>query len=364
MVEANVRPTRLMALDALRGFDMFWIIGGDFLVHFLAAASGLPLLAVISDQLRHVPWQGFHFYDLVFPLFMFVSGVAFALTLSRRYAQGAGRWQILKGAAWRFAVLVLLGIIYNFGWNLDLARFRLPSVLGLIGGAYFITVVIFVFIPGTIGRLAALFVIALFIAILQLAVPVPGFGAGVLTPEGAINGWIDRSVLPGRLHGTSYDPEGVLGVLSGSCITLCGAVVGSRFSQSTHLARDVLTIGLVGLVVFGLGWAATPVYPAIKKLWTVPFVVIASGASMVLLSVFLYIIEIREHRRWAFFFTVIGMNSIFIYMAARFFTYPIFKLVSGDDWPALLSALVVTGVIALEWLTLYGMVRYRIFLRI
>ena len=79
---------RLASLDALRGFDMFWIIGGENVVHGMANASGLPFFKALSFQMQHSQWTGFRFYDLIMPLFLFMVGMSIPFSLSKRIASG------------------------------------------------------------------------------------------------------------------------------------------------------------------------------------------------------------------------------------------------------------------------------------
>jgi predicted acyltransferase len=80
---------RLVYLDALRGFDMCWILGlhtvfAEFLQNALPDRTWKNTLL---DQFTHVNWSGFHFYDLIFPLFLFISGISIALTLPKRLSR-------------------------------------------------------------------------------------------------------------------------------------------------------------------------------------------------------------------------------------------------------------------------------------
>src|SRR3954468_10801391 len=79
---------RLMSLDALRGFDMFWILGGDAVMFALGAMSKAPPVQFLAGQFHHKDWAGFAFYDLIFPLFVFMSGVSIVFSLSRLNEQG------------------------------------------------------------------------------------------------------------------------------------------------------------------------------------------------------------------------------------------------------------------------------------
>lgn len=80
---------RLHSLDALRGFDMFWITGGSYLITVIANYTGAAWLNPVVEQMEHVPWNGFHFYDLIFPLFMFISGVAIPFAIVSKLEKSA-----------------------------------------------------------------------------------------------------------------------------------------------------------------------------------------------------------------------------------------------------------------------------------
>lgn len=351
-VNARIPPAgRVQSVDALRGFDMFWIIGGDALVHLLALATGWRVLAALSDQLRHAAWQGFHAYDLIFPLFMFLSGVSLALSAARRLALPGGGARMLAGAGRRALLLIGLGVIYNFGWSMDPARFRLASVLGQIGLAYLGAALVFVLWRGWRARLAAALTVLAMVAAAQWLVPVPGHGAGQFTALGSVNGWIDRALLPGRLHGGSYDPEGLLCVLSSLSVTLAGGLAGMlMLARPSRPAWPALAAAGVGLTLAGL--ALSPVYPIVKALWTVPFNLVAAGLSMLLLALFHGVIDGRPPPAWARAFVVIGANAIGIYMAARFLAYPLFAQAAAPVMPPLAGAGLVALVIAAEWLAL------------
>ncbi|HEX3384370.1 MAG TPA: DUF5009 domain-containing protein, partial [Mucilaginibacter sp.] len=109
-------PTRLYSLDALRGFDMFWIMGADALFHALsAAAPNSGILKAISDQLEHPAWNGFHFYDLIFPLLLFMAGVSTPFSVGRELEKGKTRGQLVWRVVKRGLILVLFGLIVNNG---------------------------------------------------------------------------------------------------------------------------------------------------------------------------------------------------------------------------------------------------------
>src|SRR5437773_9697312 len=107
-------PQRLMSLDALRGFDMFWIIGAGSSIDGLNKATATGITSAMADQLDHVDWEGFHFYDLIFPLFVFIVGVSLVFSLGRMLEQ-LGRGEALKRVFRRSALLFALALIYSGG---------------------------------------------------------------------------------------------------------------------------------------------------------------------------------------------------------------------------------------------------------
>jgi predicted acyltransferase len=360
---------RLLSLDTLRGFDMFWIIGGDEFFRTLATVTGWGWAGVVAGQLEHVPWQGFHFYDLIFPLFMFISGVAMPFSLLARAEGGGSKDRIYGKLLRRAGLLVLLGIIYNGILRLNFAEARYASVLGQIGLAYLFAALIMLNVKSAKGRIAALIVVLGGYAAVQLFVPVPGIGAGVLTPEGVINGYVDRALLPGTLYGKVFDPEGLLCIVSATGITLLGGLAGAflRSGRGTGLRKGAVLFG-TGAGLFIVGTALKIWYPVIKSAWTSTFNIYAGGICFMLLAVFYIVIDVARARRWTFFFRVIGLNSITIYLATKLiaFGHPSRFLfgglgrLAGSAEPLVLIA----GVIAVEWLGLYFLDRHKVYLRV
>src|SRR5580658_3255293 len=143
---------RLMSLDALRGFDMFWIIGADALVGALHrmieagghAGTGFSLTGFLVDQLEHVPWEGFHFYDLIFPLFVFMAGISVVFSLGKTIRQ-EGRAAAVKRVFRRSILLFLVALFYSGGFTNPWPDMRLMGVLNRIALCYFFAGLIFCF---------------------------------------------------------------------------------------------------------------------------------------------------------------------------------------------------------------------------
>ncbi|MEI6679970.1 MAG: DUF5009 domain-containing protein [Mariniphaga sp.] len=369
------QPERLQSLDVLRGFDMLWIIGGGSLIAALAKATDWSWMHVIAGQLEHVRWEGFHFEDLIFPMFMFISGVAIPYAVTAKVEQGTNRKSLFNKILKRGLLLVVLGIIYNGNLRRDFDGFsdmRIASVLGQIGLGYLFAATIVLYTKTFKTRVVWLVGIMTGIAILQLVVPVPGHGAGLLLDqEWCMNAWLDRMLMPGRLHGGIYDPEGLLCIVSAITVTLMGALAGSVLRDGEPASkRKAATLAIGGASLVAAALILSPFYPIIKACWTVPFNMLAAGISAMLLSLFYFSIDVKDWTHGVFsykilFFKVIGMNSITIYLghsiidfdhASHFFLG--FTVLPMGPWVEILGAIVI------EWLLLYYLYQKKIFLRV
>lgn len=357
---------RLYSLDALRGFDMFWITGGGWLFTTIGRKNDIGWL---QEQLEHVKWEGFHFEDLIFPLFMFIAGVAIPFSIKAKLDKNIPQRKLLWKAFSRMAILIVLGILYNGTFKNGFTDGRIASVLGQIGIGYFFAAAIVIYVASLRNRLFWLTGILTGFGIIQLLIPVPGFGAGVLTPEGSINGFIDQHLLPGRLYGGTFDPEGLLCSLSATGVTLMGTFAGSilRKNKTTDWQKiSYLAAAGVGSIVLAL--ALSTFYPIIKSVWTSTFNLLTGGISFLLLAFFYMIIDHWGFKKWAFYFRIIGMNSIFVYLFTRivnvggvsefFFGWITKPMGEAGEIPAIIGGLAVV------WLLLYYMYTKKIFLRV
>jgi predicted acyltransferase len=364
----TVPRERLLSLDALRGFDMFWITGGGTLVAVLANYTGAGWLKVLAEQMEHVPWVGFHFEDLIFPLFMFISGIAIPFALVSKLEKHVPKNELAIKAVKRAIILVFLGLIYNGVFSNGFENPRTASVLAQIGLAYMFAALIVIYTKSFKQSLYWLGGILVGIGILHLLVPVPGIGAGVLTPEGCINGYFDRMFLPGRLYGGTFDPEGLLCILSAVTVTLMGSVAGHFLrDKKSNDQQKIKTLSLIGVSSIALALLLSTFYPIIKACWTGSFNLLASGIGFLLIALFYWVIDVKGWKKWSFFFRVIGMNSIFIYL--------LYDLVDVGrtanylfGWTSLLGEfgqiVSIVGSIMMVWSLLYYMYKKEIFLRV
>jgi predicted acyltransferase len=362
---------RLLSLDTLRGFDMFWIMGGEEVFHALAKTTGWAWAVLLADQFTHPDWNGFRAYDLIFPLFVFMAGVSTPFSIGSRLDKGADKAQIARKIISRGLILVVLGVIYNNG--LFVKAFedtRFPSVLGRIGLAGMFAQLIYLYArPRTQYIWFAGILLGYWAA--MMLIPVPGCGAGVLTMECNLASYIDRQVVPGHLYKTIHDPEGLFSTIPAIGNALLGIFAGTflRTPGKTGNQKAVQLLGAGALFVL-LGWLWNFNFPINKNLWTSSFMLVTGGLSLTLLAVFYWIIDVKDIKGWTFFFTIIGMNSILIYLAgefidfeyaAHFFFGGLLKLSSSEAVRAVGGVL---AFLAVKWVFLYFLYKKKTFLRV
>lgn len=359
---------RLWSLDALRGADMMFIMGLSGLITALCAWAGAPDCALVQ-QMRHVRWEGLAHHDTIFPLFLFIAGVAWPFSLAAQREKGRTTVQIVRKVLVRALILCVVGFVYN-GALKDFGHMRIPSVLARIGLGWAGAALIFMFVRKVWMR--ALMAGALLVgywALLSFNVaPDAPAGATAFTDAGNFAGWIDRKLLPGLAIRMS-DPEGVLSTMCGVVTAMLGVFSGEIVRSSLSGAKKTLVLLAFAAALALAGWAWLPWCPCIKKLWTPTFALFVGAYSAAVFAVFYWLCDVMMWRKWTFFFRVIGMNSITIYLFQRFVDVRgdsqllfggLAKAVGGDAATVILSV----GYIAICWLFLYFLYRKNIFLKI
>jgi len=365
---------RLLALDALRGFSMFWLLGGAHLVR--AATKDSPegsWEALLYEQFTHVAWDGFRFYDFIFPLFLFCIGMAVPLSVERRLGAGVSRERVVRQG------LVRLGWMIFFGWwvngNLltwELSKMQLSySVLMMLGLGYFLATLLV-----TYGSLRTQVLVTLSVLVgywvVQTMIPFPGKAAGF--EKGAIfSDWL-HSFTVGRLSAPWGSPLGV-----GSMVSMwnCGsmAMLGVFASRVLTLSGGVWVV--VGRLVVGgvlllvVAWVWQWHLPIVKARWTSSYVLWCGGWACLLLAFFHALMAGLGWRRWAGLWVVIGSNSILAYLISTKFM-SVFRsaaevlfgglaAVMPAYWHSLWMTFCSYGMV---WLLLWWFYRQRIFLRL
>ena len=364
---ADIPQARLASIDALRGFDMLWIIGGEVIARDVARRTHSRAGDAVIAQLEHVAWRGFRFYDLIFPLFLFLVGAVLPFSMAKFQR---GTWAPYRRIARRAAILFLLGLATRVFFAFDWPNLRVAGVLQRIALCYAVAAVITLKTSWR-GQLAFIVAILAGYWLLLANVAPPGGVAGDYSPAGNLAGWVDRHYLPGKIFPAYYgfgDNEGLLSTLPAVATALLGALAGQVLRSRLAPGRKVATLVVAGAlgVCGGLAWGQS--FPIIKNLWTSSFVLLAGGYSALLLAAFYLVIDVLGYRRWSYFFVVIGANAITIYWLRRFVGFGAIAgyflggtiRVSGSYGPLVAAC----GTLAAEWAMLLVLYRKRIYLRV
>ncbi len=365
---------RLLSLDTLRGFDMFFIMGGAGF--FIALDKLFPnaVFGAIASQMYHVPWHGFTQHDMIFPLFLFIAGISFPFSLANSRLKGISEKSIYLNIIRRGLTLVLFGMIYNGLLQFDFENLRCCSVLGRIGLAWMFAALIFLNTK-TKTRIIISAAILILYWLLLAFVPVPDAAADAdpFSKEGSWVGYIDRMITPGKLiYPGVHDPEGLLSTAPAIVTALLGMFAGEIVRTGKEIMSEnkkAIYLAVIGIVLVAAGQLWNLVFPINKNLWTSSFVCFVGGLSFLLFALFYYLVDVKGWRKWTTFFVVIGMNSITIYMAQRivgfsgiskFFFGGFIGLFSETAQPFVTSACYI----ATCWIFLYILYRKKIFLKV
>ena len=384
------KPKRFVSVDALRGFDMFWILGAGGLAHALPltdgriasqlddqSAQGLTGvdrgIYLFAEQLEHVAWEGFHFYDLIFPLFVFLMGVSTVFSLGRIVEQH-GKKRAYGRLFRRAIVLFLLGILY-YGVDDDGQQFRYLGVLQRIAVCYLFGGLLFLNFRWRGLLLSSVLLLGSYWALMSF-VAVPGHGAANWEVGTNLANYIDTYYLGGYKWNGDWDPEGLLSTMPAIVSGILG-IFGGMLLKNPNLTgsmRAILMLAIGGACLGGgYGWSAyAPLdynCPIIKTLWTPSFVLFAGGWSFVLLGIFHFIIDVMKFDFWARPFVWIGANAITLYMLNNFVWYgSVVERVTEQSWIAArlshpeitVSALATLVPVGIAWV----MYRNKAFIRV
>jgi predicted acyltransferase len=359
---------RLQSLDALRGLDMLFLVGISGVIVALGKTYDNRAIQILAGQMRHTQWQGFHLLDLVFPLFIFVGGTSIPFALSKRLEEGYSRTKLHMHIVRRSLLLFFLGLVQNGLLGFDFANMHYTGVLQRIAVAYLFAALI---VLNSSVRKQAAIAGSLLVGywLLMTLVPVPGHGAGVITPEGNLHTYIDQRFLPGKFYkGECFDEDGLLQQISSIAVCLAGALAGHwlRSRQTPERKAYALLAAGAACIVVSLVWNLS--FPIIFRLWSSSYAMLTIGISAVLLSVFYWIIDVKEYRRWAFPFVVVGLNAITIYLAPLLidFNKIVDFFVRGfiSHLGSFKVVFIAICILAAKWLFVYFLYRKRIFLKV
>jgi predicted acyltransferase len=363
---AQQLSSRLTSVDTLRGFTMFFIIGGERIFTSIAQVWPNPFTETIAKNMEHAGWEGFYFYDQIFPLFLFLVGLLIPTVILRSKEKGKSNKEIFFHISKRTIVLILLGLC-NYGLlRFDWPAMRWSSVLGRIGICYFFASLLVLHTNWRVQSFVVLAILLGYWAAVKF-IPVPGYGPGVLTPEGCLTSWIDQKIIPGTLGLGNYDRQGILSTFTALASTLIGVLAGHWLR--TKRTENIKTLGFVvaGVILLTAGWIWGQFFFISRNVWTSSFVLYTSGWSFLLLALFYWIIDVKGYKKWTFFLVVIGMNAVTIWVGQRFidfkFTSDALFLGISKYFGILQPIFLAICFLMVKWLFLWFLYRKKIFLK-
>lgn len=320
MIEGEKKLNRIASIDALRGFDMLFII---FLDHFFQALNvgvGSPFTKALAKQFDHPEWFGSSVYDIVMPLFLFIVGAAIPFALSKRKLQDSRLSSLYAKLIKRFVILFILGWIVQghlLEFNLETFSIFSNTLQAIAVGYLFASIA---FIHFKLKTRLFIFGASLLIYTLLLTIPnVPGVGSGVLLPDSSFAWYVDQIVFGDFQDGTQY--TWLLSGFGFIATTLSGVFAGELIKSDLPRKKVALYLFVIGVGGLLAGMLLGIWHPIIKKLWTSSFVLASSGVCFLLLSLFYWIIDVKGKVKWAYPLKVIGMNAIVAYMLSHVFNF-------------------------------------------
>lgn len=374
-LSAAHKSKRILSVDALRGFDMFWIMGAEGIFAACFVITGWSGFNTLAKQMQHTVWHGFTAYDLIFPLFIFLSGVTIGLTAKsiHSYPQHV-RKSHYQQAFKRLALLILLGVVYNHAWGAgmptDIDEVRFASVLGRIGVAWFLAIMLVWHCSEKQQWFISALVLFSYWLLLSFFT-VGEYGGGNLSMALSLNTWVDQHFLPGASYqNLPLDPEGILSNLPSVINAMIGVFIGRKMKTLNHLPKVLVgQLFLAGSLMLMAGYLWGFIFPLNKSLWTSSFVLVTCGYSTLLLMLFYLVIDVCGWKKLAKFFAVVGMNSIVVYLGTSLFNwhYTAHSLAGGlikslpNGWATLSE---ISIILLCQWLLLFWLYRQKIFIKV
>jgi predicted acyltransferase len=357
---------RLLSLDLFRGLTMFLLIGESTRIyeHLIDPSLQGTLFFALGTQFDHHPWNGLRVWDLVQPFFMFIVGVALALSVAKREERGESRGRITAHAVRRSALLLLLGwALYCIGPGR--ITFRFQNVLAQLSVTYLIAYLM-MRRPAR-EQIAFSFGLIILTEVIYRAFGAPGFNQPFV-PDHNFGSWVDM-MISGELsagHWVSFN------AIPTTAHTMWGVLAGQLLLSGRSPRRKISILAFAGLAGVAAGLALDPVTPIIKRICTSSFVLASGGLCLLALAFCYWFIDVRRVRGWTKFFAIVGMNSLGIYLFTESGgTSWILRLVKPFavvlfSWAGELPAQIATSVVAwaVLWSMCYWLYKKRIVIKI
>jgi len=371
---------RLESLDILRGFDLFLLVGLEMVMHHLAGAVQSPSFHSVMWCFTHVDWEGFSTWDLVMPLFMFMSGITIPFALSR-YKTPAGKATVYRRILKRVTLLWIFGMMCQ-GNLLALNPDRIylySNTLQSIAMGYLIASLLYLHTRIRTQIIIAAALLLCFWGAMEL-ITIQGYGGGNYTPDGNLAEWVERMALGRFRDGASivngevafpdwYRYTWILSSPNFGVTVLTGTFAGYILKEKAWTPERKLTwLVIIGASMVIIGWTWHIWHPVIKKLWTSSMVLVSSGYCFLLMALFYYIIDYKGWKKHTGWLKVYGMNSIVAYMLAMCVNFSCIShsIFHGleQHMGAYYQVLITASNAVIVYLILWEMYKRKIFLRV
>jgi len=362
-----ISSNRLNSIDALRGFDMLMIIFADRFFVRLDEASQTTVSGFLAKQFDHPHWFGFHFYDIIMPLFLFLVGVVIPFSMERRVQEIDRKTKLYPHLIKRFIILFILGwIVQGNLLHLDINKFRIFSnALQAIAIGYLFSCMAYIHLGKNSRYILFAACLIIYGLLLEFA-NVPGVGNSELLPNKNIALYIDRYILGRFDDGSQY--TWLLSGLGFIATTLSGLFAGEMLRSKQPREKTARNLVIMAIVFIIVGSVLNSFHPNVKKIWNSTFVLLSSGMCFGLLALFYWIIDIKGYTKWSFPLKVIGVNAITVYVLSHvldFAEIANFVLFGFKQYlGAYFEAFKIIGGFGIIYLLLWYMYKNRTFIKI
>ncbi len=314
------KSARLLSLDVFRGMT----------VAFMIIVNTPGTWSHIYAPLRHAPWHGCTPTDLVFPSFLFISGVAMFFSL-RKYNfefSGPSLFRILRRVLLIFAAGLFLNIFPYF--LRDYSTLRIMGVLQRIALAWGLGAILVLLIRRNYIWLATAVLLFGYWALMYFM-----GGADPYSLENNYARTVDIAVF-GEKHlykgfGIPFDPEGLLSTIPATATVLLGFMSGGLISANRTSWKTPGWLALTGALLIGAGLLWGQYFPINKPIWTSSYVIYTGGIGMIILALLFIIIDIMNLKGWTGFFNTFGTNPLFTYLLAGIWTKTMLAVKIGES---------------------------------
>ncbi len=372
------QSVRLGSIDVLRGFDLFCLVFFQPVLMAVSQAMDVPWMHTLVSPFHHVEWEGFAFWDIIMPLFMFMAGASMPFAFAK-YNGRDGRKILYRRILRRVLLLWLFGMICQGNLlGLDPQKIYLFSnTLQAIAIGYLISALLFIHFRVRWQILISAGLLLTYWALLTF-VTAGNSGGGNFTPDLNLAEYIDRMVLGRFRDGVTVTDTGldfgsyrytwILSSLNFGVTVMTGVFAGQILKGKLQkmVKMQWLIVAGMTMIVAGLVWGMQ--MPVIKKIWTSSMTLYSSGICFMLMALFYYLIDIRNGGKYLNWLKIYGMNSIaayLLYSVINFssISHSLFhgtELYLGEFYPALITLSDVSIIFLILWL----MYRRKIFLKV